>query len=881
MGLWPRIGVTAVITAATATASWLGTEALGEGKTSAITIAVIAATTAVTLGSAWVSRAKTADDQIRPESAYHSAMLTARSQETAPAEAVRAVTAVESRQPPATAAGIGSPVDHDSQRNRLKEALQATWPNIILVHGRPGAGKTTLVWWVLRDLGLTARPYNLPADTFDARALLAEIEPEPLKTTELRPGEDVLNRLEVAVEARSNPPVIVLVDGAQHLLKAETPLVASLELDEALDVLANGRRQVKVILVLPELPESGTGRGWARKAAKVWVDGLPKRDFRTYVRNLDPEGKYGLRKLTPIQHDSLHEVMQGLPRLANLFRAVLALWLSQGQAATPAHLLAQISDGDQPLKSGEDKEQLLARELVGALSSEQRAVVEALAAYRTPVESWQVRDLLAEELSPGQVSLLLPELAQLDVIGKVSECYYYLPTCAIREELLHLPDGGPARLRHEAANLMSRWRTPKERIQEPEDLKNHFAELAVRLDAQLWGSSYELINIMDTPLNQWNASDLLLKQRETIAGRLANPYREMVNYNALGYIYLSRGRSGKAKEAFESALRNAAKSGRPEFRRKILINLGALYWDSGDTSRAERQYRNAMAIAGEHDNSQDRMAAQAGIADCLRRWGDFRGAIHDGKEALVVAQDRNPEWAVGIAVKLARWHSELGERDDAGRLIEIAEQEARRCPDPVSQVHVLDGRSDLLLDAEEFVDAAKVAQKALEGALRQHDPVTVLQARTTMAWAYLRQDDIPAARREIERAAPYRQEGRSLIVLALQALIAFRVDPNGNARKLFAKLEKEAIGRRERDGRDFAAWDLEGLAICGSRVGRAGSLEAAVTAFRRARHQAPAPPALDARLRFMLSILETSATPGQLDPVVAAATGAAARLDQL
>src|SRR5258708_5939989 len=260
MGLWPRIGVTAAITAGAVTASWLGTEALrgGQGQTAAITIAVITATTVVGLGGVWASRAKNADDQISARIATYIAMSASAGPESAPAEAVRSVTALEARQPPATAAGIGSPVNHDSQRDQLKEVLQAARPNMILVHGRPGAGKSTLVRWVLQELGLAARPYNLPADPFDAADLLAEIESGMLPGTGLRSGEDVLSRLEVAVEARNDPPVIVLVDGAQHLLKPETRTVTSLELDEALDVVASGRLRGKGLFLPPELPMSRT-----------------------------------------------------------------------------------------------------------------------------------------------------------------------------------------------------------------------------------------------------------------------------------------------------------------------------------------------------------------------------------------------------------------------------------------------------------------------------------------------------------------------------------------------------------------------------------------------------------------------------------------------
>ena len=48
----------------------------------------------------------------------------------------------------------------------------------------------------------------------------------------------------------------------------------------------------------------------------------------------------------------------------------------------------------------------------------------------------------------------------------------------------------------------------------------HFAELKILIRRQLWGSSYELIDTIEKQLQRWNAAGLLLKYRETIAGKL-------------------------------------------------------------------------------------------------------------------------------------------------------------------------------------------------------------------------------------------------------------------------------------------------------------------------------------------------------------------------
>ena len=769
----------------------------------------------------------------------------------------------------------GSLVDRAGECEVLGQTLRADGPAVIVVYGPPGAGKSALVSHVLLEEGLSGtavRQHDLPGDLFDAKTLCEDIGPNRRSGTGLRPGEDVdvLTRLEAAVEDRDDTPVTIVVDGAQYLLDPGTKALIDLELAEAIEVIIRGQRRVKLILVFQERPVPKADSGWLAATADVPVGGLAGEYFGICLRQLDPAGKFGLADLTPAERDGLQDALRGSPRLAELFCTVLDLSGGRWNAAGLAREL--------PKNPAGEAERRLAWELVGCLSDEQRRVIVGLAAYGTPVTIQQLKDLLDAELPPGQVPALLDELTSIQVIGKTSD-RYYVPAAGIQDALMRLPDQeGPAHLWRRAADLLSRSR--KDQIQRPEDLDPYFAELDILIRRQLWGSCYELIDTMEKQLQRWSAATELVKYRETIAGQLRVSYREMVNYNALGCIHLSRGKFGKAQQAFDSALRYAsAVAGKyPHGRRKIYINLAALCLESGETARAEQHYRDALAMAGEHDDVLDRMAAMAGLADCFRRHGDYDEAIRYGKLALAAAQDQKSSWAADIAVKLARWHSELHQREEAFRLMGVADGEAREHPeDDALRVRCRDGRADLLLDAGDFGEARDVAQDALTEALKFRGPVTVLQARTTMAMACLRLDDVPAASREINRAAPYRREGRSLVVLALQALIAFRANPDGEEPgKLFAQLEREAVRRRERDVRDFAAWDFEGLAICGTRVGRAGSLDPAIAAFRHAREQA-APPGLNARMRFWLGILQTKASPGQLDPVLAAVVGTAAR----
>jgi tetratricopeptide (TPR) repeat protein len=762
-------------------------------------------------------------------------------------------------------------LDRDPDCIGLQQALTVDRPTIIVVHGAAGVGKTRLMCHALEEYLADQTPvphirwHGLrPGDRFDARTLVADIEDHVEHNRGLRRGESLLGRLEVALESRESTLVIV-VDSVERLLHPATRQV-DLDLDEAFELVATRRgHRVKVVLITTDRPEVGAGSSWPRTARWLPVQGLPEGYFVSYLRDLDRGGVCGLADLPADTLTLLCDLLEGNPRLANLAYAVLASGSTGIVAERLTERLCLIPPGSRP--------RFLTDELVRTLPAVPRRVLEALSVVPLPLTEANVSKLLPGKPSESEVTAALRGLVARHVVCRTDDKQFYLqaPDAA---RILDRMSGDPeamresdrdplTSLRHDAANLLSDLRPGIQEVRTLADLDLYFAELELLLPAGLYGSAYELIDTMDQVLQRWNRGALLTNARETVRGQLPDDFKEMANLNALGDIYAARGSLDEAEEAYTAALAHASASTWPEGRRRILINIGSLCWERNDTDAAVRHYLDALAMAQEHEDHKDRMYALEGLANCHRRRGAYPEAVQYAEEALAAAQLVGSEQASIIAGKLARWYAELGRWPDAERRIDTAEQEAREYGDPVLLARCLDARADLRLAQNNVATAIELAGRAADAALDVHDPVTLLQARTTLCLAHLKDGRLVEAAREIERAARYRRPGRSLAVLALHALVCLKRGDTDEADRLFSGLLSEATKRRRRDGQDFAAWDFEGFALCGAYRGRDSAL--AADAFARARAQTRLPtPGLVDRLVYLLEELAATGSVGGL-----------------
>jgi tetratricopeptide (TPR) repeat protein len=782
--------------------------------------------------------------------------------------------------PAANAASAGrlpdSLVDRHDELTSLRRRLTSGAGGVVVVRGARGIGKTALVQAALNDLGAAGpatriRQHDVSAIAqLEARTLIDYVAGDADSRWPPRYGGSSLVRLEATLRLLGESQMVIVIDSAENLADQATRKLADPELDEALELLATelGHRITVILVTQHELASHADGT-WPTTEEPISVGKLPLPEYIAYLASLDRGRSTAVADLPEESHRTLHTQLQGNPRLAELAHAIVA-----ADNGLDLHALTDRLR----LQRAKDVPAYLARVLLEALSPVQQRVLAAVAAFDTPVPPTAVTAILKNE-TPEQVGPALSTLAASHVIRRVLPDLYYVPPADGRLVLGYLlDDAARSDLFSSAADVLSDLRNGEPR--RVADLRVHFAELRALLRAGEYAVAYKVIQDTDDVLREWNCSHLLLEQREEVRGQLGNEFREMANENALGGIYVLRDMIDLADAAYGQALAIAQARRDDAQQMKIYANLAAMYWEWNDTNQALGYYELAHDEATRLLNRQVLMGALEGMADCHRRHGDYHRAMEYADEALTVPKLTDyPDTAdaqafaialtVAIALKMARWHGELGRADNAARFIEVAHDAANRRHDDWLLAACRDGRANQLLDRGELESAEVEAVKAVDQALLLHDPITLLQARTTLCLIYLKVDRVRDADHEITQAWHHRRKDRSLVVLALLALVARLKGDHPSANERFRRLLAEATGRTERDPADFAAWDFRGFALCGRYLDSRNELDDAVSAFQHARDLTPPTPVLVDRMRFMLERLDQSGPqPDRLRPAI-------------
>jgi tetratricopeptide (TPR) repeat protein len=525
-------------------------------------------------------------------------------------------------------------------------------------------GKTALACKVLRDLEhqrwsytehdvvidgivyLSTRTAGISLERLflDCTKLLEDEERERLRTVWTNPQLKTADKINRLLETLRQGRYVILLDNLEDLLDDRGRFTdEDLRLFFEQDLLRASGTQLVVTSRIPLTLR----REIMRFDQKVeLLEGLPVEEGVALLRELDPNGEYGLREAPEANLREAVKLTHGVPRALEVLVGILA--------NDPFATLDEVLE---TFYTHEAVVQALIEEHYKRLDREARRVVEALAVFRKPVPPLAV-DFLLEPFEPGlDVPSIIQRLIWANIVTvdranktvmlhPIDQDYAYgqLP-----EEDETAADYNRPALERRAAEYYVQLRIPKEAWNSIEDLEPQLNEFEHRTNSGDYEEAFRVLNTIGYDyLLLWGHYSRLIMMRKEILEYLGNSELRVINLNRLGLTYQGMGQMEQAIEYYKESISLAHKI---ENQREEAIGLTCIsgaYRSLGRVKKAIELNQRSLAIARQID---DRVIEENALG--------FSGLLYQLK-----GQFRQSVFCLEEAVKISR---RIGDRIEEGR----------------------------------------------------------------------------------------------------------------------------------------------------------------------------------------------------------------------
>ena len=565
---------------------------------------------------------------------------------------------------------------------------------LMTVVGRGGIGKTATVCRVLKalergslpdDLGpldvdgiiylsaIGSRRVNAPNLYEDLLRLLPEEAARRVEAVVRDPKTATEAKMRALLESFPDGRTVVLLDNFEDVIDPATHNIADAELDEALRALVTlPHHGVKVILTTRVAPRALNLVQPGRQIRLELDGGLESPYAENILREMDADGKLGLRSATDERLALARERTRGFPRALEALFAIL----SADRDTTLEEILAGTS-----IPLPENVTEALVGEAFSRLDPTQQRVMQALAVYGRPVPPAAV-DYLLQPHQPGVDSApVLGRLVNMHFARKEAGRYYLHPVD--REYALSRLAPGEVSdrwadepiftlygLRHRAAEYFEQVRLPRENWKTIEDLAPQLAEFDLRCEGQDYETAGDVLReISFDYLMLWGWNRRVVELNERLLGKLDDSRLKSIILTNQGHAYLNLGQAKRAIGYLEQALAIDREADDRRDEGIDLGNLGSCYCALGQTARAIDYHEQALAIKREVGDRRERgdHPRQPGL--CYRDLGQTARAIEYHEQALAIEREVGDRRGEGIALgNLGLCYSDLGQ---TARAIEL------------------------------------------------------------------------------------------------------------------------------------------------------------------------------------------------------------------
>lgn len=317
---------------------------------------------------------------------------------------------------------------------------------------------------------------------------------------------------------------------------------------------------VTVIATTRVLPASLLKVQPARQRQLRLEEGLDSPDAQTVLRELDDDGRLGLRDASDELLDDLRRHTRGFPRALEAVKAIL----DGDHTLTPQDLLD---------RTGHLPEDQVVQVLVGdaydLLDEPAQRVMQALSVHPAPVPKVGV-DFLLQAVSPTtDAAPILARLVRRQLVRFQGRRYYLHPVDRdyARSQLrTGSPGDSPAAftlvgLQERAADYYAQIRTPQESWRALDDLWPQLAEFELRCDAGDYDAAALLLCTIEDYLQMWGHHRTLVGLHVRIHEHIINPLLTAAHLAGLGLCHWYLGDYVQAIELHTQALAIARDTG--------------------------------------------------------------------------------------------------------------------------------------------------------------------------------------------------------------------------------------------------------------------------------------------------------------------------------
>ena len=575
-----------------------------------------------------------------------------------------------------------------AETRRLARYVADPAIRMVSVVGRAGIGKTVMVCRLLKGLEVGRIPdvegelatitvggivylssngvhkVEYPTLIADLQRLLPAGQAQRLRRIYRDPRHAPAEMMLALLEAfPARDPVVVLLDNLESVMDTEREILTDEALYQALSaVLTAPTHAVTVIATTRVAPTALLIVEPARQHQLQVNEGLGSPDAQTVLRELDDDGRLGLRDAPDELLDGLRRHTRGFPRALEAVKAIL-----DGDATlTPQDLL------DRTRYLPEDRVmQVLVGEAYEQLDAPARQVMQALSVYPAPVSAVGV-DFLLQPVNPTtNAAPILTRLVRRQ-LARFQGLHYSVHPLDREYARGQLPAGSPGDspaaftltgLQARAADYFTQIRTPRESWRTLEDVRPQLAEFELRCDTGDYDTAAAVLTDIDFDyLRVWGHNRTLLELYGRIHGRITDPTLNSVHLTSLGLCYYRLGDYRRAIELHTEALAIDREIGDREGEGANLGNLGLCHSSLGDYRQAIELHTQALAIARSIADRRGEGIDLGNLGEPYRYLGDYREAVDLYTQALAIFREVGDRQGEGIdRGNLGLCHSSLGD----------------------------------------------------------------------------------------------------------------------------------------------------------------------------------------------------------------------------